>query len=276
MALRPPAATLAAYVLWSATVRPLGFLTRETVLMSKHWMDKVWSWDHCFNALALANSHPELALDQFLVVVRPSSRDRCAAGLDHPLRGPLQLRQAPDPRVGVRTATPTPVRPDPEGSPGEVYHAARSLDPLLARSSPRAGSVLPFYEHGNDSGWDNSTVFDLDRLIESPDLAAFLILQLDQLASLAQEVDPQSEAAWRAESAALATALAEQLWDGRRCRARAVLGHRPSQLDESSDGPAHRCLAQTPRPSAPGAGREHRGAPHPLRACDRTRQLAAI
>jgi hypothetical protein len=36
----------------------------------------------------------------------------------------------------------------------------------------------------------NSTVFDLDRLIESPDLAAFLILQLDQLASLAREVDP--------------------------------------------------------------------------------------
>ena len=59
---------LAAYVLWSATVRPLGFVTRETVLMSKHWMDKVWSWDHCFNALALAPSHPELAIDQFLVV----------------------------------------------------------------------------------------------------------------------------------------------------------------------------------------------------------------
>ena len=55
-------------MLWSATVRPLGFVTRETVLMSKHWMDKVWSWDHCFNALALAPSHPDLALDQFLVV----------------------------------------------------------------------------------------------------------------------------------------------------------------------------------------------------------------
>ncbi len=49
-----PAATLAAYTLWSATVAPAGFLTRESVLMSKHWMDKVWSWDHCFNALALA------------------------------------------------------------------------------------------------------------------------------------------------------------------------------------------------------------------------------
>ena len=42
-----------------------GFLTRPGVLMSKHWMDKVWSWDHCFNALALAPGAPELAWDQF-------------------------------------------------------------------------------------------------------------------------------------------------------------------------------------------------------------------
>jgi hypothetical protein len=37
---RTPAAELAAYVLWSATVRPAGFLRRPAVLMSKHW--KVW------------------------------------------------------------------------------------------------------------------------------------------------------------------------------------------------------------------------------------------
>src|SRR5690606_15500943 len=61
------ASQLAAYVLWSATVTPAGFMTREAVLMSKHWMDKVWSWDHCFNALALAASEPRAALDQFLL-----------------------------------------------------------------------------------------------------------------------------------------------------------------------------------------------------------------
>lgn len=60
-----PAAELAAYVLWSATVAPAGFVTRPAVLMSKHWMDKVWSWDHCFNAIALASGEPELAWHQF-------------------------------------------------------------------------------------------------------------------------------------------------------------------------------------------------------------------
>ena len=36
--------------------------------MSKHWMDKIWSWDHCFNALALAAGAPGLAWDQLQVV----------------------------------------------------------------------------------------------------------------------------------------------------------------------------------------------------------------
>ncbi|KOV82412.1 hypothetical protein ADL02_22415, partial [Streptomyces sp. NRRL WC-3723] len=56
----PPAAELAAYVLWWGRVRPTGLVTGPAVLMSKHWMDKVWSWDHCFNALALAPGCPEL------------------------------------------------------------------------------------------------------------------------------------------------------------------------------------------------------------------------
>ena len=52
-------------MLWSATVAPAGFVTRESVLMSTHWLDKVWSWDHTFNALALAPGLPDAALDQF-------------------------------------------------------------------------------------------------------------------------------------------------------------------------------------------------------------------
>src|SRR3712207_7864270 len=60
---RPPRSTLFPYT----TLFRSGFVRREAVLMSKHWMDKVWSWDHCFNAVALAAGSVDLALDQFLV-----------------------------------------------------------------------------------------------------------------------------------------------------------------------------------------------------------------
>jgi glycogen debranching enzyme len=222
-----PAATLAAYVLWSATVRPLGFVTREAVLMSKHWMDKVWSWDHCFNALALARSHPQLALDQFLVVF--DHQTETGALPDSITHSEVLYNFVKPPIHGwvfslLRERLPPALVAEKRE---EVYRrlAAWSRYWLDRRRAP--GSTLPYYEHGNDSGWDNSTVFDTDRVVESPDLAAFLALQLDELAQLAADVAPAEAGAWRTEADALAVALGE-LWDGEKLVARSVSDHRPS------------------------------------------------
>ena len=157
--------------------------------MSKHWMDKVWSWDHCFNALALAAGQPELAWDQFQLPVRPPGRHRRAARLGHPLRGPLQLRQAAHPRLGAAPAAPAARRRWTAAELTDVYDRLAALD--RASGSPpagRPGSGLPHYQHGNDSGWDNATTFDPDRVVETADLAAFLVLQLRELADLAAEL----------------------------------------------------------------------------------------
>ncbi len=48
------------------------------------------------------------------------------------------------------------------------------------------GDGVPQYNHGNDSGWDNSTVFLEEPPIESPDLSSYLILQMETLADLAK------------------------------------------------------------------------------------------
>ena len=220
-----PAAALAAYVLWSATVRPLGFVTRETVLMSKHWMDKVWSWDHCFNALALARSHPQLALDQFLGVF--DHQAETGALPDSVTHSEVLYNFVKPPIHGwifslLRERLPQPMVAENQA---EVYRrlAAWSRYWLDHRRAP--GSALSYYEHGNDSGWDNSTVFDTDRVVESPDLAAFLVLQLDELAHLAADVAPDEAEAWQAEADAVAAAL-EELWDGAGLAARSVTEHR--------------------------------------------------
>ena len=59
--------TYAVYAMWASTVRPMGLLKREGVLMSKSWMDKIWSWDNCFNAIALASLSLDHAIDNLLV-----------------------------------------------------------------------------------------------------------------------------------------------------------------------------------------------------------------
>jgi hypothetical protein len=218
-----PAAELAAYVVWSATVRPTGLVTRPAVLMSKHWMDKVWSWDHCFNALALAPGCPDLALDQFALPF--DHQDDSGALPDSVTHSEVLYNFVKPPIHGwtfghLRRRLPTPP------GPAELAEAYGRLERwtgfwLTARRAP--GADLPHYQHGNDSGWDNATTFDPARVIESADLAAFLVLQLRELATLATALDKTDEAIrWTQAAEETQAALLDQLWATDRFVARAV------------------------------------------------------
>lgn len=226
---RSPGVVLAAYVLWSATVSPRGFLERESVLMSKHWMDKVWSWDHCFNALALAPGLPDEAIDQFRVVF--DFQDASGALPDSATHSEVLYNFVKPPIHGwalrkMRSALSDPID---AGTLREIYTSLARWTGFWLDSRRVPGHALAHYQHGNDSGWDNSTMFDRDRLIEAPDLAAFLVVQLSVLADLADELEIAGEAhRWREECSAMATALAG-LWDGDTFIARGAANGRASK-----------------------------------------------
>ncbi|RRR84348.1 amylo-alpha-1,6-glucosidase [Streptomyces sp. RP5T] len=218
-----PAAELAAYVLWSATVHPAGLVTRPGVLMSKHWMDKVWSWDHCFNALALAPGCPELAWDQFQL---PFDHQDGTGALPDSVTHSEVLRNFVKPPIHgwafghLRRRLPSP--------PGRAELAA-TYDRLerwtefwlTARRAP--GADLPHYQHGNDSGWDNATTFDPERVVVTADLAAFLTLQLRELADLAAQLERAEDARrWTRAAEETQRAMLDQLWKGDRFVAQGV------------------------------------------------------
>ncbi|WP_416985449.1 amylo-alpha-1,6-glucosidase [Streptomyces sp. T028] len=216
-----PAAELAAYVVWSATVGAKGLVTRPGVLMSKHWMDKVWSWDHCFNALALAPGCPELARDQFHLPF--DHQDESGALPDSVTHSEVLHNFVKPPIHGwafghLRRLLPTPPS---QAELAEVYDRLERWTDfwLTARRAP--GDELPHYQHGNDSGWDNATTFDPERVIVSADLSAFLVLQLHELAYLAEELGKKDEAArWTGVAEEIQAALLDQLWNGERFVAR--------------------------------------------------------
>jgi glycogen debranching enzyme len=218
-----PAADLAAYVLWSATVRPAGLVTRPAVLMSKHWMDKVWSWDHCFNALALAPGAPGLARDQFSLPF--DHQDETGALPDSVTHSEVLYNFVKPPIHGwtlshLRRRLPEPLS---RTELAEIYRRLGRWTEfwLTARRAP--GAALPHYQHGNDSGWDNATTFDPERVIVTADLAAFLVLQLRELAVLATELDLPAEARhWTRTADATQTAMLDELWTGERFVARGV------------------------------------------------------
>ena len=210
-----PAAGLAAYVVWSATVGPAGFLQRPGVLMSKHWMDKVWSWDHCFNALALAQGQPELALDQFLTPF--DYQDEQGALPDSVTHSEVLYNFVKPPIHGwalqaLRQRLPKDLDPtDLEA----IYQRLSAWTRFWLDARRVPGHTLAYYQHGNDSGWDNSTVFDRARVVETADLAAFLSQQLHVLAGLATELDLPCEAQeWAALSDQMQQAMLHELWEG--------------------------------------------------------------
>ena len=218
-----PAAELAVYVLWSATVRPAGFLTRPGVLMSKHWMDKVWSWDHCFNAIALAAGAPDLAWSQFQLPF--DHQDDSGALPDSVAHSEILYNYVKPPIHGwalghLRGRLPRDLsRAEVEDVYAELSAWTRFW--LSARRVP--GQALAHYQHGNDSGWDNATTFDADRIVQTSDLAAFLVLQLDRLAELAEELSLRDDAdTWRRHRAEVNAAMLKELWRDGRFVARSV------------------------------------------------------
>lgn len=214
-----PAADRAAYVLWSATVAPEGFLTRESVLMSMHWMDKVWSWDHCFNALALAPGDPRAALDQFLA---PFDHQTPEGALpDSIAHSELLYNYVKPPIHGWALARLLPSLDLTADELQEVHDRLAAWTRFWLEHRVAPGRTAAHYQHGNDSGWDNATTFDLDRVVEGPDLAAFLVLQLGVVRDLALRLGRDDEAAtWDAARQVQLDAL-EGLWDGRAYRATA-------------------------------------------------------
>jgi glycogen debranching enzyme len=189
--------------------------------MSKHWMDKVWSWDHCFNAIALAAGQPRMALDQFLLPFDHQSDSGalpdsvCQWGvLTNFVKPPIhgwalrQLRSRLAEDLDRDTLT-------------DIYVKLSAWSRFWLDHRRPPGQALPYYQHGNDSGWDNATVFDADRVLQTADLSAALVGQLHELASLAAELGRSAERhVWLDTADRLQHAMFEQLWDGRRFAAR--------------------------------------------------------
>ncbi len=181
----------AVYLLWSSLVKPRENLKREAVLMSKNWMNSVWSWDHAFNALALFPYHPRLAIDQFLLMFDYQKEDGRIPDFVNdfmaywnfvkpPIHGWVLRNLLSSSELDIETLS-------------EFYDVIGRWTIWWLEKMDYDKDGIPQYNHGNDSGWDNSTVFLKPPPIESPDLSAFLIVQMDSLISLAKNVGKPSD-----------------------------------------------------------------------------------
>jgi len=218
---------LAAYIDWAATVNPEGLLRRPAMLMSKNWMCNVWSWDHCFNAMALTPGHMSLAWDQLLVVADHQDSFGCLPDSINDVDRQYNFSKPPIHAWTVGEMLRRAPAPPPDVLEALYGSLCRQVAWWLTYRR-HEGVVLPHYLHGNDSGWDNSTMFDKGVPLVAPDLAAFLVASCDELAELAARLGRQDEAArWHDQADRLLAALLKELWHGDRFIALATRARTP-------------------------------------------------
>jgi hypothetical protein len=207
-------AELAAYVNWASVVEPSGFLKRPAMLMSKNWMDRVWSWDHCFNAMALAYKDPELAWGQFEL---PFDNQEVHGALPDSIQDSSRQFNFTKPPIhgwALSWMIENGGYRDPKHL-GTIYEQLSRWTNWFFKYRDSNGDGFPEYNHGNDSGWDNSTALLSGVPVEAPDLDSFLILQMEALSSIAQTLGKHQEArVWKTRSEQLLTRMLGKFWKG--------------------------------------------------------------
>lgn len=87
---------------------------------------------------------------------------------------------------------------------------------------------LPEHEHGDDTGFDDSTVFLHEPEVEGPDLPSYLAILMEALGDLADILGKPAEAeAWRKRSKEMIDLLIRELWNGELFIARSCRTHAP-------------------------------------------------
>lgn len=211
---------LASYITWSCVVSQEGMLPRPAMYMSKNWMTNIWSWDHCFNALALAKNSPKLAWDQFMIFF--DLQDESGMLPDF-VNNRFALWNFTKPPIHGWTLRQLCEQSDffTSDKLQEVYEPLGKWTKWWLSFQDSDHDGIPQYNHGNDSGWDNSTIFHKGTPVESPDLSSFLVLQMEVLAEIAAKLGKKDEAEkWKQESHDLLTRMIDHFWDGSRFTAK--------------------------------------------------------
>ncbi|MGF1634212.1 MAG: amylo-alpha-1,6-glucosidase [Phycisphaerae bacterium] len=193
------AADYAWYTLWHHRVSPEGYIKRPAIVMGRLWMNMTWPWDACFAALGVGSADVELAFDQ--VMVHFDHQTPGGQLPDHVHDGEAAFGWLKPPVQGwiVRLLM------DQCGVDACRHRLEQLYEPMLRwtqwwyqyRDDDRDGMCQ--YNHGNDSGWDNSTVYDQGMPTEGVDLAAYLVLQWEALGDIADVLGRPADARrWRA------------------------------------------------------------------------------
>ncbi|MBV6647999.1 MAG: hypothetical protein KI790_21235, partial [Cyclobacteriaceae bacterium] len=183
------------YYLWHAQHDPTGNYNYRLMFSSKNtWLTKIWAWDNCFHGLAVASADLEMAWNQMFTFFDHQYDNGC---LPEPMSSIQKWSGWVKPPVYGWTILKLI---EWAGEEACKPYIERAYSPVQRLTSWWLGyrdfnnNGIASYLHGNDSGWDNASAFDQGTPLESPDLSAHLIKQMEALEKMARILGKTKEA----------------------------------------------------------------------------------
>ncbi|QBD74510.1 glycogen debranching protein [Ktedonosporobacter rubrisoli] len=207
------------WVMGANLIYPYAHPKREGMVPSKQGYVGIWHWDSYFHALALRHRDTQMAQEQFRIM------------LDYQLPNGLIPDIVHD--EGILAHTTEIVEADITKPPltawaawkvyeidGDREFLKELYEPIVrfqnwwfSESDPDVTGLCA-YLHPWSSGLDNNPLWDQGLPVETPDLSAYLCLQYDYLARIAQEIGyPEEALDWTQRAKELAERMIALRWD---------------------------------------------------------------
>ena len=179
---------MASYLLWSCQVHEEKMLTRPSLYMSKNWMQNIWSWDNCFSALGIAKVDPELAYNQFLIFVDHQDESGAYPDFINDVYASFSCVKPPIHAWAYQRLMEQSVYFQDAKKLQVIYDSISRSTNYWLNHRKHPETELYYYSHGNDSGWDNASIFKAGMPVSSPDLVAYLACQCAYLSEWANQL----------------------------------------------------------------------------------------
>jgi len=195
------------------------FTTREVLTPSKIHYVGVWQWDALFHALAYRHAHPRLAKDQLRILLDHQREDGMLPDAVHDegtvthLDFPIEADVTKPPLLAWTIWKIFETTGDREFLQETYEQTVRWINWWLEKNDCD-GDGLCEYSHPFSSGLDDSPLWDGGMPVCSPDLNAYLVLQMQCLNRIALEIgDVESALEWKKKAETLEKRMDAILWD---------------------------------------------------------------
>ncbi len=229
---------------WSSLIQPKGHHKLEAMMISKTWMNGIWSWDHCFNALAMARYQPAVAWNNLVCLF--DSQDNLGALPDAIFVNDLRWGHLKQPMHGWTLLKMMEQHPSfLETAKLEVFYPKlEKWTHFWTKYRDDDKNGLVQINHGNDN-FDHLPIYDIGFPVEDPHVNMMLIFQMEALSKIAEKLGKKDAAKdWEEKSKKMVQTLIARCWDGERFlykksgteihrqKAESVLHYTPMMLGE--------------------------------------------